>query len=100
MADYLVVQGMPFRQAHECVGKTVGFALEKGKELHELSLSELQTFSALVKEDILDFLSTEQVVNRRRSFGGTARDNVTAAIETAEKDLQAEIEGIEGKEKN
>ena len=38
MADYLVVQGMPFRQAHECVGKTVGYALEKGKQLHELGL--------------------------------------------------------------
>jgi argininosuccinate lyase len=90
MADYLVVQGMPFRQAHECVGKTVGYALEKGKELHELSLQELQTFSALVKEDIFGFLSTEQVINRRRSFGGTARDNVVAAIEAAEEELLAE----------
>ncbi|MEK6193384.1 MAG: argininosuccinate lyase, partial [Deltaproteobacteria bacterium] len=57
MADYLVVQGMPFRKAHECVGKTVGYALEKGKELHELTLADLQTFSSLVKEDIFDFLS-------------------------------------------
>ena len=90
MADYLVVQGMPFRQAHECVGKTVGYALEKGKELHELNLKELQAFSALVKEDIFDFLSTEQVVNRRRSFGGTARDNVSAAVECAENELRSE----------
>jgi len=91
MADYLVMQGMPFRQAHDCVGKTVGYALEKGKELHELSLKDLQTFSALVKEDIFDFLSIEQVVNRRRSFGGTARDNVVAAIECAEKELKEAI---------
>jgi argininosuccinate lyase len=90
MADYLVVQGMPFRQAHECVGKTVGYALEKGKELNALSLKELQTFSALVKEDIFSFLSTEQVINRRRSFGGTARDNVVAAIECAENELKGE----------
>jgi len=90
MADYLVTQGMPFRQAHDCVGKTVGYALEKGKELHELSLKDLQTFSALVKEDIFDFLSIEQVVNRRRSFGGTARDNVVAAIEAAETELLSE----------
>ena len=88
MADYLVVQGMPFRQAHECVGKTVGHALEKGKELHDLTLAELQTFSSLVKEDIFDFLSTEQVINRRRSFGGTAKDNVIAAIEVAEKEVK------------
>ena len=87
MADYLVVQGMPFRKAHECVGKTVGYALEKGKELHELTLADLQTFSPLVKEDIFDFLSIEQVINRRRSFGGTATDNVAAAIETAEQEL-------------
>ncbi len=88
MADYLVVQGMPFRKAHECVGKTVGYALEKGKELHELTLAELQTFSSLVKEDIFDFLSTEQVINRRRSFGGTASENVAAAIKTAEAELK------------
>ncbi len=87
MADYLVMQGMPFRKAHECVGKTVGYALEKGKELHELTLADLQTFSSLVKEDIFDFLSIEQVINRRRSFGGTATDNVAAAIETAEQEL-------------
>ncbi len=88
MADYLVVQGMPFRKAHECVGKTVGYALEKGKELHELTLAELQTFSSLVKEDIFDFLSIEQVINRRRSFGGTASENVAAAIKTAEAELK------------
>ena len=91
MADYLVMQGMPFRKAHECVGKTVGYALEKGKELHELTLADLQTFSALVKEDIFDFLSIEQVINRRRSFGGTAKDNVAAAIETAEQELKTEV---------
>jgi argininosuccinate lyase len=90
MADYLVMQGMPFRKAHECVGKTVGYALEKGKELHELTLVDLQTFSSLVKEDIFDFLSIEQVINRRRSFGGTATDNVAAAIEAAEQELKPE----------
>jgi argininosuccinate lyase len=90
MADYLVGQGMPFRKAHECVGKTVGYALEKGRELHELTLADLQTFSSLVKEDIFDFLSIEQVVNRRRSFGGTAKDNVAAAIAAAEQELQRE----------
>jgi len=88
MADYLVAQGMPFRKAHECVGKTVGYALKKGKELHELTLAELQTFSSLVKEDIFDFLSIEQVINRRRSFGGTASENVAAAIKTAEAELK------------
>ncbi|MEN8247189.1 MAG: argininosuccinate lyase [Thermodesulfobacteriota bacterium] len=90
MADYLVVQGMPFRKAHACVGKTVGYALEKGMELHDLNLTELQTFSALIKEDIFDFLSTEKVINRRRSFGGTAKENVAAAITTAEQEMKPE----------
>lgn len=90
MADYLVVQGMPFRKAHACVGKTVGYALEKGMELHDLNLTELQTFSALIKEDIFDFLSTEKVINRRRSFGGTAKENVAAAIATAEQEMKPE----------
>jgi len=87
LADYLVVKGMPFRKAHECVGKAVAFALETGKELDQLSLEELRSFSSLVDEDIFSFLSTEQVVNRRRSFGGTASDRVAAAIEAAEKEL-------------
>lgn len=93
MADYLVMQGMPFRKAHECVGRAVGYALENGKELHDLTLAEMQAFSSLVKDDVFDFLSLEQVVNRRKSFGGTARENVAAAIAAAEKELQAEKNG-------
>mgnify|MGYP000150124706 CR=1 FL=1 len=45
MADYLVCRGMPFREAHGCVGKAVSYGLNQKKELHELSLDELRTFS-------------------------------------------------------
>jgi len=87
MADYLVTKGMPFRQAHSCVGKAVSYAIEQRKELQELTLKELKSFSTLIKKDLYDVLTTEQMLNRRKSFGGTAKENVMAAIEAAEKDL-------------
>ncbi len=93
MADYLVARGMPFRQAHSCVGKAVGYALSKKMELHELTLEELKPFSSLFDKDIFDVLTTEEMINRRKSFGGTATENVLAAIKEAEKELDEEIEG-------
>ena len=87
LADYLVSKGMPFRQAHRCVGQAVSVALQKDKELHELSLEELQSFSALIQEDIFDSLSLRRVIDRRTSFGGTASKRVTAAIKKAERQL-------------
>ncbi|MBU0988305.1 MAG: argininosuccinate lyase, partial [Proteobacteria bacterium] len=92
MADYLVTRGMPFRQAHSCVGKAVNFALNQNKELQELTLQELKSFSSLVDKDIFDILTTEQMINRRKSFGGTAKENVTAAIAAAEISLEKELE--------
>ena len=93
MADYLVARGMPFRQAHSCVGKAVGYALSKKMELHELTLEELKPFSSLFDKDIFDVLTTEEMINRRKSFGGTATENVLAAIKEAEKELDEQIEG-------
>jgi argininosuccinate lyase len=49
MADYLVGQGMPFRKAHACVGSAVAYALDKGKELDQLTLDELKSFSPLIE---------------------------------------------------
>ncbi len=87
LADYLVTAGMPFRQAHTCAGKAVSYALNKNKELDELTLKELKSFSTLIKKDIFNILSTEHVINRRKSFGGTAKENVMAALKEAEKSL-------------
>ncbi len=92
MADYLVTRGMPFRQAHSCVGQAVGYALSKKKELHELTLEELKSFSSLINKDIFDVLTTEEMINRRKSTGGTATENVMAAIKKAEKELDDEME--------
>jgi argininosuccinate lyase len=87
LADYLVGKGMPFREAHGCVGQAVKVALKQNKELHELNLEELQSFSALIQEDIFEALSLKQLVDRRTSFGGTASKRVTAAIKKAEQQL-------------
>ena len=87
LADYLVGKGMSFREAHHCVGQAVGVALQQKKELHELSLEELQSFSALIQEDIFESLSLKQLIDRRTSFGGTASEQVTAAIKRAKQQL-------------
>lgn len=88
MADYLVGCGVPFRKAHEIVGKAVAYALGKGKELQELTLKELQTFSPAVRAEIFDHLTLEHMISRRLSAGGTARENVRIAIVQAKKDLK------------
>ena len=92
LADYLVGKGMAFRQAHECVGRAVSFALEHGRELHELTLDELQQFSKHIGAEIFDLLTPRQVVDRRSSFGGTGSQQVKAAIKQAEKKLAKAIQ--------
>ncbi len=87
LADYLVDLGMPFRKAHGCVGKAVQYAIGQGKELHDLTLKELKSFSTLIKKDVFDLLTTRSMIDRRLSFGGTATKNVVAAIEAVEKEL-------------
>lgn len=87
LADYLVKKGMPFREAHNCVGQSVSYAVKNKKELHDLSLGELRSFSNLIEEDIFEILSTEAMINRRQSAGGTATVNVRAAVEAAKKEI-------------
>jgi argininosuccinate lyase len=78
---------MTFREAHHCVGQAVRHAFSQGRELHELSLSELQSFTQLIKDDIFNCLDTRETINRRTCSGGTARCEVLAAIQAAEKRL-------------
>jgi argininosuccinate lyase len=96
MADYLVAMGMPFRQAHSCIGKIVSCAISENKELHEMTLKELKPFSSLFKKDVFDILTTRQMIDRRKSSGGTATKNVKAAIKLAEGDLKKEKENLTG----
>ena len=95
MADYLVTKGMPFREAHSCVGKAVSYALEEQKELHELSLDEFKKFSSSVEKDIFKTLATQTMIDQRRSFGGTATANVTSAIVKAKKNLKKELKALD-----
>ncbi|RMF19672.1 MAG: argininosuccinate lyase [Gammaproteobacteria bacterium] len=83
LADYLVRKGMPFRDAHEVVGKSVAYALEQGKDLSELKLEELQQFSDTIGEDVFDVLTLEGSVNARNHFGGTAPAQVREAAQRA-----------------
>lgn len=64
LADYLVRKGLPFRQAHEVVGKCVAYAIHQGKFLPEISLEEYKTFSALFEEDLLEALQPETVLRQ------------------------------------
>jgi argininosuccinate lyase len=83
MADYLARRGLPFREAHEVVGRMVLYGLEKGLELHELELEELQQFSALVGEDVFDALSLEQTLASKSQTGGTSPARVREALDAA-----------------
>ena len=88
LADYLVTKGMPFREAHHCVGQAVRYALGKKKEIHELSLKQLQQFAQQIEEDIFGYLATQQMIDRRTSIGGTATEAVKAAIKAAQQKLK------------
>jgi argininosuccinate lyase len=76
LADYLVRQGLSFRSAHALVGKMVGFCLEQGRKIEELSLRELQRFSPKITRDVFAYLTAEAAIQRRRVVGGTALANV------------------------
>jgi argininosuccinate lyase len=87
MADYLVLKNVPFRQAHAIVGNAVAYCLENGKELADLDLLELETFSEVIGQDVFEVLSVEGSVNSRTSAGGTAAGEVEKALTAAEADL-------------
>ncbi|MBI9088292.1 MAG: argininosuccinate lyase [Desulfobacterium sp.] len=88
LADYLVVKGVPFREAHSISGKSVAYALENNKELHDLTVDEFKKFSDLIDSDVFEFLSIEKMISRRVTHGGTGYDNVQQAIKQAEQDLK------------
>jgi argininosuccinate lyase len=83
VADYCVRKGLPFRQAHEVVGKTVRYCIENNKDIPELSLEEFRSFSELIEADIYDFVTLDASVNSRRATGGTAREAVEREIKLA-----------------
>ncbi len=85
LADYLVKKGLPFRDAHEAVALAVRYAEQKGCDLADLKLDELQQFSNLVADDIYGVLTLEGSLAARNHTGGTAPQQVEAAIARARK---------------
>ena len=87
LADYLVRKGMPFRDAHEVVGKIVMKAIELGKELEQMDLSK---FSALIEDDVYEALSLESTLGAKNQTGGTAREVVDKALTADRTDLKTD----------
>jgi argininosuccinate lyase len=80
LADYLVGQGLPFREAHEVVGRVVRHALDTGRTLETLSLDELRRFSDRFGADVAAALSVEASLRARAATGGTAPEAVRRAL--------------------
>jgi argininosuccinate lyase len=83
LADYLVRKGVPFREAHDTVGRIVVKAIERGVELGELSLDELRTFSSQIEGDVFDVLTLEKTLATKAIAGGTAPERVAEALANA-----------------
>ncbi|MCX4187982.1 argininosuccinate lyase [Methylophaga sp. OBS4] len=83
LADYLVRKGTPFRDAHEVVGLSVAYGIKHNKDLSEMSLEELQQFSDQISDDVFEVLTLEGSVAARNHLGGTAPEQVRAAIKKA-----------------
>lgn len=100
LADYLVRKGLPFRQAHEVVGKCVAYAIHQGKFLPEISLEEYKQFSDLFESDLLVALKPEHCVEARKSYGGPAFSENEKQFVIGDKVLavqQAKLEELQSK---
>jgi argininosuccinate lyase len=85
LADYVVHNGVPFRDAHEIVGKAVAYGVKHHKDLSEMTLQELQQFSSAIKEDVFEYLTLEGSVAARNHLGGTAPERVQEAAQKAKR---------------
>lgn len=87
LADYLTLNGMPFRKAHEIVGEMVLFSLEQKKELADLTLEEMKGFSRQIKQDVYGWLDPLSSVKKRNTPGGTSPEIVKKNLERARQEL-------------
>ena len=88
MADYLVVKGMPFRDAYNISGKIVSYCLGRGCALEELPLDEFRMFSDLIEDDIYQRLDLRTCMEKRNSAGGTSPESVRKQIEYIRKIIE------------
>lgn len=92
LADYLVNKGVPFRTAHDSVGKVVLYGISIGKELNELNLVDFQKVSKLIENDVFEALSLEKTLASKNQIGGTSPERVFQALEEAKNSLERENE--------
>ena len=88
LADYLVRKGIAFRDAHEIVGRAVRLGVDSKRDLSEMSLTELQGFSAVITEEVFDVLTLQGSMAARNHQGGTAPKQVSKAVAAARQRLQ------------
>jgi argininosuccinate lyase len=81
LADYLVLQGLPFRQAHEVIGKLVAYSLEQQRTLRELTIDEFRKFSDRFGPDTFEVLNLDRAISRRTTIGAPSLENVVAELE-------------------
>jgi argininosuccinate lyase len=81
LADYLVVRGVPFRQAHEAIGKLVAYSLEQRRGFAELRLEEFKQFNDRFGPDVFESLDLNRAIDRRTGIGAPSRKNVAAELE-------------------
>ena len=87
LADYLVMKGVPFRDAHAVVGNLVQYAIRQGSEMEDLELSDLQQFHEGIEADVYDYLTLQGSVSARDHAGGTAPARVRGAVAEARRYL-------------
>ncbi|WP_213818203.1 argininosuccinate lyase [Garciella nitratireducens] len=94
VADYLVSKGIPFRSAHEIVGKMVLYCIDHDKTIEELSLEEFQRFSDKFEKEIIERVQIETCMNSKVSQGSTSKENVLKMIENAENFFRRDFHGV------
>ncbi|HEX5544569.1 MAG TPA: argininosuccinate lyase, partial [Nitrospira sp.] len=85
LADYLVMRGVPFREAHGITGRIVRAALDQGRDVTDFSLGELRVFSERIEKGVFSRLTIAAAIDRKRQIGGTARGRVEQRIKELEQ---------------
>ena len=88
LADYLVKKGLPFRDAHDVVGKAVAHGIKENKDLSEFTLDELHAFNTSIENDVFDAISLEGSVNSRNHTGGTSPKQILNAIKVGRNSIK------------
>ena len=91
LADYLVSKGVPFREAHSIVGRTVLYAIQKGKALEDLSVDEFEQFAKVIGGDVYEALELSNIIKKRDVIGGVAFNQTFAEIEALTAKVKARM---------